>query len=409
MRTRDVIAIAGLIGNLVAPQRDTEFKKALAHQDLDTEAPLRYKLIDADFVEHTRVVKLSFVKIKTYRTVERYIQRDHEKFKIYSDWKEKESKVPAITLKLTNNVLENLRDANFLLESGVIKKSDAADLVAEYALDILWKVVTNAEKAYLVPSWMEKAVLAAERTRKINSLKDEEAKYTAAINTSNDKIRQMEAESAKLKSRLQKISKARENKFLFILLSILSLGLYAVVNSEKLLKELAHQLDESEQKNSLEIANLNQGIEQNYAQIKQNDEEINKVKADYAEKINQVLPLGDYIVNNTDFTPLKSLSGITYEKIKGVYVIRNRELDKIYVGQSKDVLKRLKDHFTGTEPKNIIFAEDYYQSKIENRADLFEFKIEALETKDELDKREMELIAEYDAFNNGYNKTAGNV
>ena len=60
-------------------------------------------------------------------------------------------------------------------------------------------------------------------------------------------------------------------------------------------------------------------------------------------------------------------------------------------------------------PKNIIFAEDYYNSTYENKDDLFEFKIEEIETKDELDNREKELIFEYDAFNTGYNKTSGNV
>ena len=79
-----------------------------------------------------------------------------------------------------------------------------------------------------------------------------------------------------------------------------------------------------------------------------------------------------------------------------------------YVGQSKDVYKRIKQHFHGTVPKNVIFAEDYYLSNIENKEKLFEIKIIPCETKDELDKLERELIIEYDALNNGYNGTSGN-
>ena len=101
--------------------------------------------------------------------------------------------------------------------------------------------------------------------------------------------------------------------------------------------------------------------------------------------------------------------GLNYEKIIGCYVIHNVENDKYYVGQSKDVIKRItKQHFDGAKVKNIIFAEDYYKSNLENKDDLFEVKIIRCETKDELDRTEMELIEEYDSFNNGYNGTNGN-
>jgi len=259
-----------------------------------------------------------------------------------------------------------------------------------------------------MPSWMERELLAREREYKTGLLESKKAEYEDTIKAAEDKICRLESECAQLRERVRKISSARERGVVFVLLSILSLGIYAFANSGKRLQELTVQLDKSEKTSSLEIAGLNEEIENNSAQIKLNSEEIENIRADYAERIMQVKPLEDYIINSADFTPLKNLAGIDYEKIKGVYIIRNRELDKAYVGQSKDVLKRIKDHFTGTEPKNIIFAEDYYRSKFENKEDLFEFKIEILETKDELDRREMQLITEYDAFNSGYNKTAGN-
>ena len=408
IRTREVLAVANLVGSLLLPQHDADFKKALASQSLDTEAPLRFRLQELEFVEHTRVARLNFVKIRTYRTVEKYIQRDNEKFKIYSGWKEKESKLPAITLKLTNNVLENLWNTDFLMENAVVKKNETADLISEYAFDILYKLLSDFEADQLIPSWMEKALLEKEMEQKIDGLQSEIMMREGGIRAAEASIQRMKQENADLRDRIQKISAARENKLVFVLLSVLSLGYYAFANSQKKLAQLTVQFDENEQKTPGQIDRLEQEIAHHTGQLNQGSDDIEKVKAEYREKIIQVEPLADYMPDSTDFILLKNLSGLDYEKIIGVYVIRNRELDKFYVGQSKDVMKRLRDHFTGTEPKNIIFAEDYYQSKFDNKNELFEFRIEVLETKNELDRREMELIAEYDSFNNGYNKTAGN-
>lgn len=56
----------------------------------------------------------------------------------------------------------------------------------------------------------------------------------------------------------------------------------------------------------------------------------------------------------------------------------------------------------------MIFAEDYFQTAEKERDDLFEFMIIPCETKDELDKKEKDLIKEYEAFTKGYNGTSGN-
>ena len=83
-----------------------------------------------------------------------------------------------------------------------------------------------------------------------------------------------------------------------------------------------------------------------------------------------VEPLPTIVKNSddNDFIPLKKLVGMNYERIIGCYVIRNIEKNKYYVGQSKDVLNRVcHQHFNGTMVKNIIFAEDYYSSKLEKR------------------------------------------
>jgi hypothetical protein len=71
-------------------------------------------------------------------------------------------------------------------------------------------------------------------------------------------------------------------------------------------------------------------------------------------------------------------------------------------------LRRLKQHFKGTVPNNVIFAEDYYTSLSYNKENLFEVKIISCQTKDELDQMEKQLITKYNAFEFGYNGTSGN-
>lgn len=139
------------------------------------------------------------------------------------------------------------------------------------------------------------------------------------------------------------------------------------------------------------------------------EKEIEERKTIYNEKLSKAKTLIDSAEPNGDFALLKYYNGLEYEKIIGIYIIHNRENDKYYVGQSKDVLKRLKQHFNGTVPRNIIFAEDYYHSHFENLEDLFEVQIIRCETKDELDALERELIYKYDSCNNGYNSTKGNI
>ena len=79
------------------------------------------------------------------------------------------------------------------------------------------------------------------------------------------------------------------------------------------------------------------------------------VKNEYNKNVSEIVPLPCEIDKDENFKPLKQFCGLEYEKIIGVYVIHNKEKNKYYVGQSKDVLKRLKQHFNGTIPKNSIF------------------------------------------------------
>lgn len=96
-----------------------------------------------------------------------------------------------------------------------------------------------------------------------------------------------------------------------------------------------------------------------------------------------------------------------FKNQKGIYVFHNTNNNKYYVGQSKNLYKRIfQDHFdykTGM-CKNPSFCDDYNLNKHN-----FNFAFKFLNTKDELDQQEKEYIALFDSFNFGYNKTSGNI
>lgn len=90
---------------------------------------------------------------------------------------------------------------------------------------------------------------------------------------------------------------------------------------------------------------------------------------------------------------------------KGVYIIWNKTKNKFYVGQTKDLYKRIfMEHFNRKKeiPHNSIFVMDW------NNNDQFYVRWEIIKTKDELDMKEKEYIQKYNSFINGYNSTSGN-
>lgn len=210
-----------------------------------------------------------------------------------------------------------------------------------------------------------------------------------------------------------------ENAYRSVIKYIVSFGAYAYVVSKtrksrlikkrdshkKTIDSAERSISEREEK----IEELKKEISDAKAKIDKKKEETEKVKAEeykaYYKKIKSVKPLEKSAQTN-EFFPLKSFAGMAYQKVVGCYIIRNKENGRCYVGQSKDVYKRIKQHFRGTVPNNIIFAEDYYSSK--NKEDLFEIMIIPKQTKDELDETERILIEEYQARAKGYNGTSGN-
>ena len=153
------------------------------------------------------------------------------------------------------------------------------------------------------------------------------------------------------------------------------------------------------------------------------NDEINKIESEYNIACVKLINEYENIINEYDnqfaindnsniskFIPLKDIrNNLDSLHFKGCYIIRNVENNKIYVGQSKDIATRITQHFdTDCKPLNHIFFEDYYNSKLTNKTDLFEIRFEVCDSKDDLDKREKELINQFNSFNYGYNGTRGN-
>lgn len=86
----------------------------------------------------------------------------------------------------------------------------------------------------------------------------------------------------------------------------------------------------------------------------------------------------------------------------GVYILYNETKDMYYVGQGKQVLNRVNNHFTG-KGNGDVYADYKY-------GDIFSIKMIALKNSrfKTLNELERHTIARYNAFSKGYNKTRGN-
>lgn len=387
--------------------------------DNEKERSPQYRLLNVEFNDISRIARIEFLQTQEYRTVQRYITQNYERYPIFSDWKIKE-KIIKKTIKLTNSQLELLNENDDLL-------------IRTFAEDIILRI----NKEELFPSWFVKIYLRKKLDNdlqtmedKLNSLKDNQnynillqqgqiKTYSSEIVHSNKLLSKIEKKKDKSSILLNKISNAR----LSILKIIFSIGIYKYLVSQKRKQKIESKLTEINREidkiigdivnNRKKIESCKNTINNCKNTISENEtkyehEKETKIR-EYDKKKLEIKPLTNTINQDESYTMLKEFNGLEYEKIIGVYVIHNKENDKYYVGQSKDVIKRIRQHFAGTVPKNSIFSEDYYTSQLANKADLFEIKIIKCETKDELDKLEKELIYEYDSWNNGYNRTSGNL
>ena len=407
-----------IAANRAAEKRRQNAEIIAANSGKRKELEPEYSIHDFDFNEQTRIAKVEFEKLVRYRTVERYIQQNYERYPIYSEWKIRTSSTQK-SIKLTNANLETLN-----------LHSDP--LVRKFAFEI----VSRLKNQDLFPSWFQKDCI--EEEYKAND--EEQRKHLSAERSSfknlrvssqmetednNEKLEPIRAKKQKIENKIgaleRKIEKAKERKP-NVLLSIITIGIYAYLKSNGRIARLEKKkssfvdakedceksISDLEDKNKQIASSLNDA-EKKFSDIKEKIAAARqKLHSEKETKIKEIEPLPVTYESDNSFILLKKMAGLEYRKIIGCYIIRNRLNNKCYVGQSKDIVKRIHQHFRGTYPNNMIFAEDYFAANDADKDTLFEVKIIPCTTKDELDKTERDLIEEYDAFSSGYNGTNGN-
>ena len=422
MGRRSLISITDInriISSCNRRKREKEREELInAQQGEAKELPPILSLVKVEFDIYTRNAKIEFLQEQQYRTIVRYVTQNYVRYPIYSEWKKKRKTITK-TLKLTNSTLETLNTNN-------------DKLIRMFARDI----VASLNNETLFPSWFLVMCLGDAYKEKLENLDNERNIFVsnkeADIRTYNSNIKKNYADIQQSQKQLceQKRKHLKfgniYNKMLeakkSILKSIFTFFVYNALISQKrkdkykmLFDKSAETIDFLEKSIKLSNESIKASqikIEQAQVEIQNYDKDLEAKKAieykQYMKTLHQVKPLPIGCTNSADFIPLNMLSGFEYTKIIGCYIIHNCENDKYYVGQSKDVIRRIRQHFKGTSPNNIIFAEDYYSVPIEKRDGLFEVKIIECSTKDELDSTEKHLIGKYDAFRSGYNGTNGN-
>ncbi len=367
------------------------------------ELPPEYSIDNVIFNEYSRMAKITVIETTKYRVVVKYKQINYKKYPIYSNYYKERTKTINKTIRLLNSDLEALP----LNSDPLISKN------AEF-------IVSSIPNQNLHPSWYKKNILKtqfektqdhlenlkkqqqdlldktlSEYTKKLNSIKANLEILEKRFQKSKDKKYNCERKINTIKHKGKKISIFFQRKYNKINENYVSV-------SNRLESMLKFFENTELEKQQLSVAYLN-----SIGKLKNKIEDAKKA---FLEESQHILPLPTLeTINKPEhvFNPLSFFYGLTYSKIAGCYVIRNTENGKCYVGQSKDVMRRIKQHFNGTRPKNDSFFDDYYSSSYINKNDLFEFTILSCRT-DELNKKEKELIAQYDAYDFGYNKTHGN-
>lgn len=347
-----------------------------------------YSVSNVKVYRESRTAKITFSKEERYKTIVRYEQRNYVKYPVYSDTKFKYSETTK-SIKLNADILEKLHYHHDELIS-----------------NLSHQIIIHINDPKFVPSWFLKKHIQSWKYKDERDYKAAVKNNEAALKNMSDKIETFVISERKKLSSFEKPIKKLTRKYEKV----------KTKNNQKKLSKVKTQLDKYEKIRS-DILDVIKALEE---QAKKNEAVYNERNAKYGNIYNDTLtklntlysavtPLSAELPQTDDFIPLQDVQYAERTKIMGCYVIRNTQNSKCYVGQSKDIRRRLSQHFKGVVPNNPIFAEDYYTSPAEIRETLFEVKIIPLETKDELDKKEKELIEIYQSFELGYNKTSGNV
>lgn len=399
-------------------KRDEERNALIKISGGKKEGPTIVNIAEIDFNKVTRVAKITFAESKKFRTVERYVTQNYVRYPILSNWKTKRKTVIK-TVKLTNETLEKLE---FHPDNYISKNAfDIIDYLGNDELYPSWYLRETAEFERKEKSEALRNLVLNERNRHVAILETLTTENAVAVQELELEIKELKAKQKKIAKKEKYLSKATIKKvpLVFSILSLWLLNLHVAIKKKRTIKSLTklrnkeNVIQEKIQNCEATITGIETKIEEENKKHKSvNDDcsnEQRNIEEEYKQILSKITELRESLdENSSSFILIRNLVQFKYTKIVGCYVIKNTINNRCYVGQSKDVMRRLKQHFNGSVPINIIFAEDYYNTPETERDTLFEFMIIKLETKDELDRTERELIIKYDALHSGYNRTSGN-
>lgn len=395
-------------------QNDLDRRKAM---DEFTNNPyqgsvIEYELKNVEFNSVNRKTTIYINQKTHYKTIVKYFRSNYERIPFYSDWKLKE-KMIIKKIILNNFELENLE-----------KNED--ELIRKFSSRII-EFINKTTDSEFYPSWYKKKIIELEFHEKMSNEKE---KYNSDIsnllnqkNQLNIAIRNinelLENYTILLDLKRKKQAKIERNiarkKLSKFFLSIFSFSIFSIFNNKKRLNKIISEINwifEFIEKNKNDLIQKNK-IENEIQEkinklVVEKKSHIDYWRSYYQQKISSTKSLLEsYETDEEGFIYLKDYYGNNLlNKIKvGCYIIKNNDNGKCYVGQSKNIPKRIRDHFDGIVPKNFIFFEDYYKNK--DNKNLFSIKVQEGNVL-ELDILEIKLIDKYNSYELGYNKTAGN-
>lgn len=332
-------------------------------------------LTDLFFDNKTK--KLTFIIRRYYRRpkITRYITSNYVKTPVYEEYSEK-TKI----IKKFNKIINPLR----FLNEEILN----LDLNKKFILEII-------DKIGIIPEWRKKEIELAEISCKIKSLEE--------------KFRDFEQEKRIYDARPINYQDYSSNFWLrfFLGFFVFFLSFLGYVSKNQAKKNKI-QNEKNKKWNKEQKSKITEENQQLFQEIMIFNHDLEKKINILAKKFNEIQTKEIQIVavDLEGWIDLRDASHFSYFNLnnkKGVYIIWNRTKNKYYVGQSKNIGKRMLQHFKNGEVKNIIFAKDWYDN------DSFAYKYYFCETKDELDDLEKRYIAEYNSFKNGYNSTSGNL
>ena len=336
-----------------------------------------------DYNAISQIARIDFKLRTSYRTVIGYKQINGVRYRIYSDPK----------------IKERYYRENFHVTADALERLDhPADEIARLFRE---EVVIRLDCVTAVPSWAIKKWLQEEQSGYEQYLSDQVSQKNLALSNANYALKMQSPHLQKtiakkthkievLNAKLQHRTGKRADKLQAKINSVQSI----VSDASAKLTKLRDTVETS--KNGLEAAELEQ-----HSTVELLEREVPALIKS-VRRLNQEDPAED------GFVLLAQYMLNPYTKITGVYVIRNNKNERCYVGQSKDVMKRLKQHFRNNQPVNPIFQHDYDMASSTERETLFSVKVISLGSKDELDRVEKDLITVYSAYATGYNSTQGN-